>query len=204
LIPIDSGHIFYEGEDITGLRGRKLQALRKEMQIVFQDPYGSLNPRITIGEAITEVMKVQHLYSKSKERKEKAIALLEKVQLTAAYYDRYPHQLSGGQRQRICIARALACEPSFIVFDEAVAALDVSAQAQVLNLINDLKAEFGFSALFISHDLGVVRYISDKIMIMKAGKIVESGTPEEIFVNPNHPYTRSLLDAIPGKSLLQQ
>jgi len=200
LVPARSGKVIYKGQDLLRLPKKELRNLRKEIQVVFQDPFGSLNPRITIGNAIAEAMKVYKLGNSKRSRKEAVVALLEKVNLKADHYDRYPHAFSGGQRQRIGIARALALDPGFIVFDESVSALDVSVQAQVLNLINDLKAEFGFTALFISHDLGVIRYISDRIMVMKSGKIAEIGPAEAIFQDPASEYTRSLLEAIPGKS----
>ena len=171
----------------------------KELQIVFQDPYGSLNPRLTIGDAITEPMKVHGLFGNKNQRKDKAIELMEQVSLNANQFNKYPHQFSGGQRQRICIARALSTEPSIMVFDESVSALDVSVQAQVLNLINELKATYKFTSLFISHDLSVVHYISDRIIVMKDGKIVEQGDANEIFFNPQHEYTRELIGSIPGK-----
>ncbi len=170
----------------------------KELQIVFQDPYGSLNPRLTIGDAITEPMKVHGLFGNKNQRKEKAISLMEQVSLNADQFNKYPHQFSGGQRQRICIARALSTEPSIMVFDESVSALDVSVQAQVLNLINELKAKYQFTSLFISHDLSVVHYISDRIIVMKAGKIVEQGDANEIFFNPKDEYTRELIGSMPG------
>ena len=172
---------------------------RKDLQIVFQDPYGSLNPRITIGEAIMEPMKVHQLYQNKGERREKTISLLEQVQLSGTFINRYPYQFSGGQRQRICIARALALNPSFLLFDESVSALDVSVQAQVLNLINELKASFNFTAIFISHDLAVVHYISDRILVMNQGKIVESGTADQVYHDPFNDYTKKLIAAIPGK-----
>ena len=171
----------------------------KELQIVFQDPYGSLNPRLTIGEAITEPMKVHGLFGNKNQRIEKAIELMEQVSLNANQFNKYPHQFSGGQRQRICIARALSTEPSIMVFDESVSALDVSVQAQVLNLINELKSKYRFTSLFISHDLSVVHYISDQIIVMKDGKIVEQGDANNIFFNPQHEYTRELIGSMPGK-----
>ena len=167
------------------------------MQIIFQDPYSSLNPRITVGEAITEPMKVHNLYKNNKERKNKAIELLERVSMNESQYYRYPHEFSGGQRQRICIARALALNPKFIICDESVSALDVSIQAQVLNLLNELKNDFNFTYIFISHDLSVVKFMSDRIFVMKEGKIVESGDADEIYNNPKTDYTRRLIDAIP-------
>lgn len=200
LIPATSGKIILNDVDLLQLNKKAITALRKNLQIVFQDPYGSLNPRITIGEAIAEPMQVHRLAGKN-ERKDKVIALLEKVNLSADHFNRYPHQFSGGQRQRICIARALALQPSFLIFDESVSALDVSVQAQVLNLLNDLKAELGFTAIFISHDLGVVRYISDRIMVMDQGKIVEEGPADQVYFNPVHECTKKMVDAVPGKRL---
>ena len=197
LIEPTSGKIIYNGIDLTAKGKTELRLLRKDVQIIFQDPYSSLNPRITIGAAIAEPIKVHSLLSTDKKRKERVIELLEKVNLKAEHFDRYPHEFSGGQRQRIVIARALALNPSFIVCDESVSALDVSVQAQVLNLLNDLKKEFGFTAIFISHDLSVVRYISDRIMVMNKGEIVECGMADEIYFNPQSDYTKKLLASIP-------
>lgn len=198
LIEPITGTILYNGKNLTAHKKEALQAIRKEIQIVFQDPYSSLNPRLTIGNAIAEPLKVHGLVSGNKERKEKVIALLEKVNLDAQHFNRYPHEFSGGQRQRIVIARALALNPSFIVCDESVSALDVSVQAQVLNLLNDLKKEFGFTIIFISHDLSVVRYISDRILVMKKGRIVESGLADKIYHQPESDYTKKLIASIPG------
>ncbi len=199
LIPATEGKIFLAGKDITQIKPTALRSLRKDLQIVFQDPYGSLNPRITIGNAIEEAMQVHGIEAGKKERKEKITALLEKVNLQGDHFNRYPHQFSGGQRQRICIARALSLNPSFLIFDESVSALDVSVQAQVLNLLQDLKKEFGFTSIFISHDLSVVRYISDRILVMHKGKIVETGNAEQVYDKPQHPYTQQLIGAIPGR-----
>ena len=201
LIPATAGKIILNGMDIVGLSKKNMQPLRKDLQIIFQDPYGSLNPRITIGNAILEPMKVHSILTGSNTRKEKVIELLEKVDLDAAHFNRYPHQFSGGQRQRICIARALALNPSFLIFDECVSALDVSVQAQVLNLLNDLKKEFGFTSIFISHDLSVVRYISDRIIVMNKGTIAEEGLADDIYFSPKNGYTKKLIAAIPGKGL---
>lgn len=201
LVPVTSGQILLNGKDISGIKAATLRDMRKDLQIVFQDPYGSLNPRISIGEAILEPMKVHGLLANDKARREKVADLLEKVNLQADHYHRYPHQFSGGQRQRICIARALALHPSFLVFDESVSALDVSVQAQVLNLLNDLKAEFGFTAVFISHDLSVVHYLCNRIMVMHKGKIIEEGNAEQVYHHPVNAYTKTLIDAIPGRSL---
>lgn len=201
LVPAASGKIILNGKDVLQLSHKQMRALRKDLQIVFQDPYGSLNPRITIGDAITEPMHVHGMLNGNKERKDKVVELLEKVNLKAEHFNRYPHQFSGGQRQRICIARALALNPSFLIFDESVSALDVSVQAQVLNLLNDLKSEFQFTSIFISHDLSVVRYISDRIIVMQQGKIVEEGLADDVYFSPKHEYTKKLIDAIPGKQL---
>lgn len=202
LIPATSGNIILDGINLAALPKKDLQSLRKDLQIVFQDPYGSLNPRLMIGNALMEPMKVHGILNSTSQRKEKVIELLEKVNLSADHFNRYPHQFSGGQRQRICIARALALNPSFLMFDESVSALDVSVQAQVLNLLNNLKKEFGFTSIFISHDLSVVRYISDRILVMNKGKIVEEGPADEVYFSPKNEYTKKLIDAIPGKTIL--
>ncbi|MBS1760681.1 MAG: ABC transporter ATP-binding protein [Bacteroidetes bacterium] len=195
-----AGKIIYSGIELTAKKRSELASMRKDIQIIFQDPYSSLNPRITIGVAISEPLKVHKLFPTEKGRKEKVIELLEKVDLKAEHFNRYPHEFSGGQRQRIVIARALSLNPSFIVCDESVSALDVSVQAQVLNLLNDLKKEMGFTAIFISHDLSVVRYISDRIMVMNKGKIEETGLADDVYFNPQSPYTKNLIASIP-KSL---
>ena len=197
LIEPKSGKIFYNGIDLTAKKKDELRSLRKEVQIIFQDPYSSLNPRLTIGSAIAEPLKVHHLLSTDKARKERVMELLDKVDLKPEHFTRYPHEFSGGQRQRIVIARALALNPSFIVCDESVSALDVSVQAQVLNLLNDLKKEFRFTIIFISHDLSVVRYISDRIIVMNKGKIEESGKADDIYFNPKSDYTQKLIASIP-------
>ncbi len=197
LIEPTAGRIIYEDKDLTAMKRTELRSLRKEIQIIFQDPYSSLNPRLTIGSAIAEPMKVHNIINSAKQRKDKVIDLLEKVDLKAEHFNRYPHEFSGGQRQRIVIARTLALNPSFIVCDESVSALDVSVQAQVLNLLNDLKKEFGFTTVFISHDLSVVRYVSDRIMVMNKGRIVESGPADTIYFQPQSDYTRQLIAAIP-------
>lgn len=199
LIEPTSGKIIYNNIDLTQKRKEDLTSLRKDIQIVFQDPYSSLNPRLTIGSAIAEPLKVHNLVSKQKTRKEKTIELLEKVGLKAEHFSRYPHEFSGGQRQRIVIARALALSPSFLICDESVSALDVSVQAQVLNLLNDLKKEFGFTIIFISHDLSVVHYISNRIMVMNKGKIEEINSAEEVYFNPKSTYTKKLIAAIPKR-----
>jgi len=200
LIEPTTGKIFYNDVELTAKKKDDLRSLRKDVQIVFQDPYSSLNPRLTIGSAIQEPLKVHSMLSGDKARKDKVIDLLEKVDLKSEHFNRYPHEFSGGQRQRIVIARALALNPSFIVCDESVSALDVSVQAQVLNLLNDLKREFGFTVIFISHDLSVVRYISDRIMVMNKGKIEESGAADEIYFNPKSEYTKRLIASIPKGS----
>jgi peptide/nickel transport system ATP-binding protein len=191
------GRIFFEGRELTALTGSELTPLRSRMQLIFQDPYSSLNPRITVGCAIAEAMKVHGVGDSAEQRKEEVIAWLERVSLRAEHYDRWPHEFSGGQRQRIVIARALALRPSFVVADESVSALDVSVQAQVLNLLNDLKTAFGFTIVFISHDLSVIRYISDRILVMNKGHIVETGDPETIYRHPQSEYTQKLIAAIP-------
>jgi peptide/nickel transport system ATP-binding protein len=202
LISPSSGKIYLDGKDITQINPSALRIMRKDLQIVFQDPYGSLNPRITIGNAILEPLKVHSFLDNTNQRKEKVIELIEKVSLQPEHFNRYPHQFSGGQRQRICIARALALNPSFLIFDESVSALDVSVQAQILNLLTDLKKEFGFTSIFISHDLSVVRYISDRILVMYKGKIVEQGIAEQVYLNPQNEYTKKLIEAIPGRQQL--
>jgi len=198
LIEATKGSIHYKGKDLLNVGANEMKDLRKEMQIIFQDPYSSLHPRMCIGDAIAEPLKVHGIISGSKERKEKVMELLEKVGLKREHYQRYPHEFSGGQRQRIVIARALALNPSFIICDESVSALDVSVQAQVLNLLNDLKREFHFTAIFISHDLSVVRYISDRIMVMKQGRIEEIGPADQVYHHPQSTYTQKLISSIPG------
>ena len=201
LVPVTSGNVILDGTNISTIKSAALRSIRKNLQIVFQDPYGSLNPRITIGNSILEPLHVHDLLENKHQRKEKVIELLEKVSLQADHFNRYPHQFSGGQRQRICIARALALNPSFLIFDESVSALDVSVQAQVLNLLNDLKKEFNFTSIFISHDLSVVRYISDRILVMYKGKIIEQGDAEQIYNHPQNDYTKRLINSIPGKKI---
>ena len=192
-----SGLISFKKHDITNILTSDLRTLRKDMQIIFQDPYSSLNPQITIGEAIIEPMKVHSLYRNDKERKEKAMDLLKRVSLIDSHFYRYPHEFSGGQRQRVCIARALALNPQFIICDESVSALDVSVQAQVLNLLNDLKSEFKFTYIFISHDLSVVKFMSDRMVVMNKGKIEEMGDADVICNNPQSEYTQKLINSIP-------
>ncbi len=197
LIPVTEGKIYFRQTDLDLYTSNELRALRKQLQIVFQDPYSSLNPRKKIGYAIEEPLKVHQLITGAGERRQRVIELLEKVGLEAGHYHRYPHEFSGGQRQRIVIARALALQPSFIICDESVSALDVSVQAQVLNLLNDLKKEFGFTIVFISHDLSVVRYFSDRILVMNKGEIEESGPADQIYEKPVRDYTKKLIAAIP-------
>ena len=195
------GKIFFQHNDLLRLKPNDMRQLRKDMQIIFQDPYSSLNPRITVGEALMEPMQVHNILSNNNQRKEKVHELLKKVGLEEKQFGRYPHEFSGGQRQRVCIARALSLNPKFIICDESVSALDVSVQAQVLNLLNDLKKELGFTSIFISHDLSVVRFISDRIMVMHKGKIIEQGDAEQIYHHPKNEYTQQLISSIPGKQL---
>ena len=197
LEKVTSGEIFYRGKNITQLKSQELKKLRRELQIIFQDPFSSLNPRITVGAAILEPMKVHKVLSNHKERKLFVLELLKKVGLEEGHYDRYPHEFSGGQRQRIGIARAIALQPKLIICDESVSALDVSVQAQVLNLLNSLKSEFNFSYIFISHDLSVVKYMSDQLVVMNQGKIEEIGDADAIYESPKSRYTKNLIDAIP-------
>lgn len=201
LAPATGGEIIYRGKNILAMSEQEFKPYRRRMQIIFQDPYSSLNPRMTIGEAIAEPMQVHGIYSSGRERKEQVMELLKKVGLEEKHYNRYPHEFSGGQRQRVCIARALGLKPEFIICDESVSALDVSVQAQVLNLLNELKQEFRFTYIFISHDLGVVKYMSDRMVVMRKGKIEEMGDPDEIYRNPKSEYTRSLIEAIPHSAL---
>lgn len=201
LIEPTAGKVYFEDEEVGALSNARMRKLRKEMQIIFQDPYASLNPRMTVGEAIMEPMQVHGVLSNNKQRKERVVELLETVNLKGEYFYRYPHEFSGGQRQRICIARTLALNPRFIICDESVSALDVSVQAQVLNLLNELKAKYNFTYIFISHDLGVVKFISDRILVMNKGKIEEKGYPETLFENPQNDYTRKLIEAIPRGDL---
>ena len=203
LIQPTAGNIIINGKNISALSKQQLRHLRSSMQIVFQDPYGSLNPRLTIGNALQEPLQVHSILNKQ-QQKDTVIQWLQKVHLKPEHFNRYPHQFSGGQRQRICIARALILQPSFVIFDESVSALDVSVQAQILNLLNDLKKELNFSSIFISHDLGVVKYISDEILVMQKGKIVEHGLAAQVYHHPQHTYTQQLIAAIPGKKLLSQ
>ncbi len=192
-----AGTIKYKGKDITNLSKKVLRTLRKEIQIIFQDPYASLNPRLTVGKAIMEPMKVHGLFSSDNERKANTIEVLGKVGLEAAHFDRYPHEFSGGQRQRVGIARTIAVQPKLIICDESVSALDISVQAQVLNLLNSLKEDYGFTYIFISHDLSVVKFMSDQLMVMNKGKIEEIGEADSIYESPQKEYTKTLIEAIP-------
>ena len=198
LIEPTGGSIDFEGTDITKLNKSAMRQTRRDMQLIFQDPYSSLNPRLTIGDAIMEPLQVHQLYGDDKQRKQKVLELLERVNLQPAHFNRYPHEFSGGQRQRIVIARALALQPKFIICDESVSALDVSVQAQVLNLLRELQQELNLTYIFISHDLAVIKHISDRIMVMNKGRIVETGYPDDIFSDPKEIYTKKLLAAIPA------
>lgn len=201
LIEPTDGQIIFEGKDITHIKDEPLRKLRKDIQIIFQDPYSSLNPRMTVGEALLEPMRVNNLLESDFQRKKHCIEILERVNLSKRHFERYPHEFSGGQRQRICIARALALNPKFIICDESVSALDVSVQAQVLNLLNQLKNDFKFTYIFISHDLSVVKFMSDRILVMNKGKIEETDYAVEIYDNPKTEYTRRLISAIPRGDL---
>jgi peptide/nickel transport system ATP-binding protein len=193
----NSGTVLYKGKDLMKMSAKEMKRMRKDVQIIFQDPYSSLNPRMTIGQAIEEPLKVHNILPNHKERKARVIELLEKVNLNESHYNRYPHEFSGGQRQRVVIARTLALEPEFIICDESVSALDVSVQTQVLNLLNELKEEFQFTYIFISHDLSVVKFMSDRMIVMKEGEIVEMGEADQIYAHPEQDYTRTLIDSIP-------
>ena len=197
LSPARSGEVIFDGKDILNISDKEMKALRQEMQIIFQDPYSSLNPRMTIGNAIMEPMTVHGILSNEKERRNRVVELLETVSLEERHFNRYPHEFSGGQRQRICIARALALNPRFIICDESVSALDVSVQAQVLNLLMELRDKFQLTYIFISHDLSVVKLMSDRMIVMNQGKIEEMGDSDEIYNFPKKEYTRKLIDAIP-------
>ena len=197
LVEPTAGSIIYDGKDLTQLDRNEMRAMRKKLQIIFQDPYASLNPRMSIGKAIIEPMQIHKIGSSRSEWNDRAASLMERVGLEPKLMSRYPHEFSGGQRQRICIARALAVEPEFIICDESVSALDVSIQAQILNLLMDLQEEFNLTYVFISHDLAVVKFISDELAVMNQGKIVELSSADEIYKNPKEAYTRKLLDSIP-------
>lgn len=201
LIDPTGGTIWYNGQNITAIKKDGLKELRQNIQIIFQDPYSSLNPRMTIGDAIVEPMHVHGLHRSNRQRKDWAMEMLQKVDLKPEHFNRYPHEFSGGQRQRIVIARALALGPTFVVCDESVSALDVSVQAQILNLLNDLRKEFDLTTIFISHDLSVVRYISDRILVMNKGMIEEMGNAEDIYSNPQKEYTKQLIASIPKAAI---
>lgn len=201
LVEPTSGNVIFEGSDVTQFNNKELREYRRRAQIIFQDPYSSLNPRICIGEAIAEPMMIHEIEKDAKRRRERVCYLLEEVGLEASHYQRYPHEFSGGQRQRICIARALAVNPKLIICDESVSALDVSVQAQVLNLLNRLKKDFHFTYIFISHDLSVVRFMSDRVVVMYNGKIQELNEADELFNNPQNDYTKRLIAALPDANL---
>ena len=197
LIQPTSGEIFYKGQDFMKASGNELRKMRADMQIIFQDPYASLNPRMTIGEVITEPLNIQKRYASKEEAREQVLKVMEVVGLNPKYYNRYPHEFSGGQRQRIGIARAIVLKPSLVVCDEPVSALDVSIQSQVLNLLRRLQSSMGMAYIFISHNLSVIKHISDRVMVMYLGHVVEMGEKKDLFDNPSHPYTQALLSAIP-------
>lgn len=192
-----AGSVKFEGQELSGLPNNQMRLIRREMQIIFQDPFASLNPRMTVGSIVSEPLQIHNLYPNKVERQEYVEGLLERVGLNPYFINRYPHEFSGGQRQRIGIARALALQPSFIVADEPISALDVSIQAQVVNLMEDLQQEMGLTYLFIAHDLSMVRHICDRVAVMYLGKIVEMGPTAAVYDNPLHPYTQSLLSAVP-------
>jgi peptide/nickel transport system ATP-binding protein len=198
LVEPSSGKLIFENKDITNLKAAELRMLRRDVQIIFQDPYSALNPRLTVGNALMEPLQVHNMFQTNNERKAHVLSLLSRVDLKPEHFNRYPHEFSGGQRQRIVIARALALQPKFIICDESVSALDVSVQAQVLNLLRELQQEFGLTYIFISHDLAVVKHISDRMIVMNKGKIEEQGFPEDIYNNPQAEYTKRLIAAIPG------
>ena len=198
LIEPTSGNVSFEDTDLRTLNKRDMRNMRRDIQIIFQDPYSSLNPRLTVGDSLMEPLQVHQLYENNTKRKQKVLELLERVNLPVNYFYRYPHEFSGGQRQRIVIARALALQPKFIICDESVSALDVSVQAQVLNLIRELQQEFNLTYIFISHDLSVIKHISDRIMVMNKGEIIETGDPEDIYYRPKEEYTKRLISSIPG------
>ncbi|MGE0424039.1 MAG: ABC transporter ATP-binding protein [Reyranellaceae bacterium] len=197
LIEPTSGEIWFQGQDVRKMDGERLRALRRDMQIIFQDPYASLNPRLTVGGIIGEALQIHNLAKNNREIEARVVELLETVGLRSEYMHRYPHEFSGGQRQRIGIARALAVEPKLIVCDEPVSALDVSVQAQVINLLEDLQEKFGLTYLFIAHDLSVVEHISDRVAVMYLGRVVEVASAKDLYANPRHPYTEALLSAVP-------
>ena len=198
LLEPTAGSVWFEGEDITHLRGGKLKAVRRDLQMVFQDPYSSLNPRKTVGSIVAEPFAIHGLHTDRAERRERVKELMDRVGLNPEHYNRYPHEFSGGQRQRIGVARALALGPKLLIADEPVSALDVSIQAQVLNLLRELQREMGLTLVLISHDLSVVRHMCDRVAVMHEGKIVELAENEALYAKPSHPYTKELLAAVPG------
>ena len=198
LIEPSAGSIIFDNVDVQSLDDDELRMMRRDVQIIFQDPYSALNPRLTVGESIMEPLQVHNLYNNNAERKEKVMELLERVNLSPDHFNRYPHEFSGGQRQRIVIARALALQPQFIICDESVSALDVSVQAQVLNLLRELQQEFNLTYIFISHDLSVVKHISDRIIVMNKGVIEEVGDAGQVYYYPRKEYTKKLISSIPG------
>jgi peptide/nickel transport system ATP-binding protein/oligopeptide transport system ATP-binding protein len=197
LLTPSAGEVLFDGRDITRLKGARLKAIRRELQVIFQDPYSSLNPRKTVGSIIGEPFAIHGLHTDRRERRRTVRELMETVGLNPEHYNRYPHEFSGGQRQRVGVARALALKPKLLIADEPVSALDVSIQAQVLNLLRDTQRRFGLTLLFISHDLSVVRHMCDRIAVMRAGEIVELASNEALYGSPQHPYTRELLAAVP-------
>lgn len=197
LIKVTSGHIFYEGQEITAMNAKAFHPFRKKIQMIFQDPHGSLNPRLTIKTTIAEALEIHFPKLSASEREERVASLLRKVGLTPEMMSRYPHEFSGGQRQRIGIARALAVEPEFLICDEPVSALDVSVQAQIINLLQDLQEELGLTMLFIGHDLAVIKHVSQSVLVLHHGILVESGPANEVLENPHHDYTKKLLAAVP-------
>lgn len=201
LIEPTGGSVRFEGMEIGSFNSSQIRQMRNRLQIIFQDPYGSMNPRMTIQSTLVEPMKVQGIGANAQDRRDRAVALLEEVGMEAAHLPRYPHEFSGGQRQRICIARALTVEPEFIICDEPVSALDVSIQAQVLNLLKDLQEQRGLTYIFISHDLSVVKFMADMMAVMNEGKIVEFGPSENIYADPREDYTKRLIDATPKDNL---
>ena len=197
LIEKTSGSILYRGQPLDKLSSQEMRRLRSKLQIIFQDPYSSLNPHLTVGQAIMEPLIVHHRLGSDAERREAVLTLMQQVGLSAEHFDRYPHEFSGGQRQRVCIARALILEPEMLVCEESVSALYVSVQSQVLNLLSDLKQHYHYTYLFITHDLSVMHYMADRIIVMQNGEIVEQGATDQLFAHPQHPYTQQLVDAIP-------